>query len=296
MARAIEGVDSVVPRAFRVAWVRVGLMKLGTRAACAVSMIALVGTASASEVCWTPKELAAARVRDVQTIMMVGALQCSAQGYNTAFGYDRFVTRHRAELVEANDVLKRHFMRQAASSTGQRDYDAFATAMANGHSAESGDMRNYCDRVDSLVRSAVSVRGDELAAFTADVSERPLGVGEDCGRAEIATNDALPPPRDDEVLRPQQVAVAVTVTTPPAAPEPIAAVVEQVAAVEPAPQVAPVADDAAVRQATAALQQATAALQAAIAAQQARPAVSQASVQSSPPASAGPASRSRSSC
>lgn len=280
-------------------------MKKGARAAVAASMIAVASTAGAAEACWTPKELAAARIRDVQTIMMVGALQCSAQGYNTAFGYDRFVTRHRAGLVEANDVLKNHFIRQTVSSTGQRDYDGFATALANGHSAESGDMRNYCDRVDSLVRKAVSLHGDELADFAAGVSERPLGVGEDCGRAVIAQNDALPPPRirEEDVERPQQVAVAVTVNPPPvtdpvavpvqvavvATPEVATAPVQVAVATTPEPvQVAVVDDGAAVRQATAALQQATAALQAAMAAQQSRPVVSQVSMPANPPASAGP--------
>ncbi len=272
------------------------------RAACAVTMMACAGVASASEACWTPKELAAARVRDLQTIMMVGALQCSAQGYNTAFGYDRFVNRHRAELVDSNDTLKHHFMRQAASSTGERDYDGFATAMANAHSARSNDMRHFCERVDSLVRTAVSVRGDELSEFAATVSERPLGVGEDCGRAMVAEADALPPPRDeardyarveerdytrddqrgDEPPR-QQVAVAVTIAPPPAARVAEAAIEPAVVPAQASvaqPVAIKVADDSAVRQATAALQQATAALQAAIAAQAAsqQPAVSQVSV------------------
>ena len=182
--------------------------------------------ASASESCWTPKELEAARVRDVQTIMMVGALQCSAQGYNTSFGYDRFVTRHRAELVSYNDTLKHHFMRQAASSAGERDYDGFATKLANSHSIESTDMRNYCARVDSLVRASIAVQGDELGSFSATVSERPAGVGEDCGRAVVAAADAPFAPRavrereDDRGPGPYEVADARDY--PPPSPPPAA--------------------------------------------------------------------------
>lgn len=176
-------------------------MNIGMKAASAAAMMAFAVSASASDVCWTPKELDAARVRDVQTIMMVGALHCSAQGYNTSFGYDRFVTRHRADLVASNDTLKNHFMRSAAASAGQRDYDSFVTRLANSHAIEAQDMSRYCARVDSLVRSAVSVPGEELAAFAADVTDSPAGVGETCRRSEIAAIDVPVAARDEDLPR-----------------------------------------------------------------------------------------------
>jgi hypothetical protein len=248
-------------------------MNIAMKAACAAATLALASQAAAGPACWTPREVESARVRDLQTIMMVGALRCSAAGYNTAFGYDRFVVRHRAELARHNDVLKAHFYNAGGRQAGNRDYDAFTTALANAHSSGSDDMRGYCDRVDWLVRTAASTPSDELVLFAEEISERPHGVGETCPagddrRGPLAAAP-LPPalPPVEAVTPPVQVAAA---PAEPAAPEPTvqtAAAVEPVAtpvqdAVVPAP-----ADTAeALKAATAALKAATAALEAAMAA------------------------------
>lgn len=250
-------------------------MAIKFKAACAAASLALATGAAASPTCWTPQEIEAARVRDLQTIMMVGALRCSAAGYNTAFGYDRFVVRHRSALVQHNETLKNYFIRTAGRG-GQRGYDSFTTALANAHSSESSDMRSYCDRVDSLVRASLTVQPGDLVFFAEEVSERPFGVGETCAAGEArqgpVVTAAVAQPAVEAAPAPQPV-VAEAAPAPAAelpAVRPAVAEAAAMPAAEPQPAVAEVVrpdPNEALRQATAALHAATVALQAAMEAQ-----------------------------
>src|SRR5690606_30503941 len=100
----------------------------------AVALLSLsLATPAAAQNCWNGAAVKAAKVRDLQTLLMVGALQCRSTEYDVLGHYNRFVKAHRATITAHNDVLKTHFVRAGKA----RDYDRFTTAMANGHSAGS---------------------------------------------------------------------------------------------------------------------------------------------------------------
>lgn len=160
--------------------------------ACAAALLCVTAStiASAQEMCWTQKELAAARVRDLQSVLMVGALQCRASGHDILAEYNRFVVAGRTTITRQNDVLKARFVRLHGPREGQRVYDRFTTALANDHSANA--VGGFC--ADMAILAAEATRAaaagyssDALELVAERIGERPFGVGDTC-RIETASH------------------------------------------------------------------------------------------------------------
>lgn len=113
--------------------------------------------AAASE-CWSAQEISAAKVRDLQTMLMVAGLRCRGTGTDVLAGYNQFVNSNRAALVEVNNRLKLHFKTAHGAIEGQRNYDRFTTALANVYGA-GGSGTSNCADMASLAHEAASVRG-----------------------------------------------------------------------------------------------------------------------------------------
>ncbi len=98
--------------------------------AAALALVAM-GTAVPAQAqahCWTPREASAARLREMQTMLMVAALRCRAAHIDITGDYDDFAASQRMPLAHANAVIKQHFADDGAT---QADYDRFATYLAN---------------------------------------------------------------------------------------------------------------------------------------------------------------------
>jgi hypothetical protein len=137
--------------------------KMG-RAAGAALMIAMAcGQASAANnECWAAQTVAAAKVRDLQTMLMVAGLRCRGTGDDVLAGYNRFVTTNRAALVVFNNLLKGHFRAVYGSVEGQRSYDRFTTALANAYGA-GGSGSADCADMARLAAEAADARGSSTA-------------------------------------------------------------------------------------------------------------------------------------
>src|SRR3546814_9234714 len=83
--------------------------------------------------CWQASEVAAAKVRDLQTRMMVAGLQWRGYGPEMLATYNRFVVVHRTSIQRDNRVLRARFIRSDGRSDGQRGYDRYTTALANAY-------------------------------------------------------------------------------------------------------------------------------------------------------------------
>jgi hypothetical protein len=135
--------------------------------------------ASAAMSCWDEHETAAAKIRDLQSRLMVATLRCRAMGIDVLTAYNDFVRINRSTLQEANGVIKAQFDR-GYGQDGQRFYDSFTTAMANqyGADATSGAV---CDETAAVAAEAVAAEGDvvrlvELADRFGRSPELPGGV------------------------------------------------------------------------------------------------------------------------
>lgn len=143
-----------------------------TRVAAAALIIALsFGQAqAATSDCWSAQTIAAAKVRDLQTMLMVAGLRCRGGRNDVLAGYNRFVSANRSAIVAVNDQLKSHFRTAYGATEGQRSYDRFTTALANAYGA-GGAGSSDCADMANLASEAADARGSS-ATLTAIAQRR----------------------------------------------------------------------------------------------------------------------------
>ena len=195
-------------------------------AACAASGIVALffgGVASAEAArCWQPYEIEAARVRDLQIMLMLGSLKCRSTNSEITAKYDKFQEK-MGSADKYNTALKLHFMRENGIADGQRAYDDFITKMANSH-VDGVQSAGFCEMADTLLSLATNAGQNELPMLARNFSETPAGVGDMC---EVTVAAAPPPvaPAGDPVTP-----VAVAEAAPPATtPQSAAAALEAAA-------------------------------------------------------------------
>jgi hypothetical protein len=114
--------------------------------------------AHASMACWNQKQVAAAKIRDLQSRLMVATMRCNAMGVDVLPAYNNFVRTNRSTIQKANGVLKDQFA-AGYGARGQAEYDKFATALANAYGADPTNV-SICRETASVASEAVAARGD----------------------------------------------------------------------------------------------------------------------------------------
>ena len=168
-------------------WVA-GLALAATRAAC---------PAQAAPHCWAPRDVSAAQVRDMQTMLMVAALRCRAAHIDISADYDGFVVAQKDAITAANLVIKQHF---AAEGGNQADYDRFATSLANGF-GDDATTEATCAEAASLAHegSAAAPAQLEQVAMKVFPAALPGGV---CDAPTAPVTMSMATPAKDEPLPP----------------------------------------------------------------------------------------------
>jgi hypothetical protein len=136
-----------------------GQMKRGGLLAAASAMLCVSMPANAMMGCWNPTQVAAAKVRDLQSRLMVATLRCQALGADVTPAYNRFVRANRETIQGANAVLLAQFRSGFGGSQGETQYDRFATALANVYGGDSTDA-GVCAETASLADEAAAAAGD----------------------------------------------------------------------------------------------------------------------------------------
>ena len=123
-------------------------------------MLALFST-PVNAACWTQTEIAAAKVRDLDTMLMVSGLRCRFQSAALLQTYNAMVVRHRAALTRANMLLQGHFSQAAG---GTNELERYITRVANRYGAGAEDLS--CESLHSIAEAAVK-ETSTLAALVA---------------------------------------------------------------------------------------------------------------------------------
>ena len=140
-------------------------------AAAAFALTLAAASPARAQGCWADTSVWAAQLRDLQTLMMVGALRCRATADNLLDAYNGFISRHRALIQAHNDALKTHFGARNISA-----YDRFTTALANDHAGRTS-AADFCARVRALAeRAAAAETQGALAAMAEAETPAPRGV------------------------------------------------------------------------------------------------------------------------
>src|SRR3546814_5549337 len=121
--------------------------------------------------CWQASEVAAAKVRDLQTRMMVAGLKCRGYGPEMLAAYNRFVVVHRTSIQRHNGVLRARFIRTDGRSAGQRGYDRYTTALAHAYGATSADPA-ACGEKGALAQGRTSVVSGTSGCGRVDIGGR----------------------------------------------------------------------------------------------------------------------------
>lgn len=139
--------------------------KLGKAALAATAAALCLASAPArAERCWAKDEIAAAKVRELQSMLMVAALRCRASGIDILPSYNRFVSANRRTITAMNDRLKFHFG-VGGTAEGQRGYDRFTTALANAYGAGSTGEDSCADMAELSDEAAAASGPAELIAI-----------------------------------------------------------------------------------------------------------------------------------
>ena len=157
-----------------------------TAALAAVSTMVRAPAAAQAAGCWGAQDVAAAKVRDLQTMLMVAALRCQASGTDVTSEYNAFVTANRGPIAAMNQRLKAHFWIEG-SNEGQVQYDRFTTALANAHGRDEtgGDS---CAEVAAISQEAAAAPTiDGLVAIAEARMVNPTLPGGECGMT-LASN------------------------------------------------------------------------------------------------------------
>lgn len=145
-------------------------LRILTQSVCAAGlaaamMISASAPALAAPACWSAQLVNAARLRQLDVMLMVGSLRCrgTAQDYRAA--YDRFLLRHRPQLGKANMAILGE-MRQTLSSVGAlQTLDQASVRMANRYGEQAG---YGCADLGELT-AALAGSGDEALPKAAEM-------------------------------------------------------------------------------------------------------------------------------
>lgn len=105
------------------------------------ALVAVVGAMSVqpAQACWTNAAQDAAKIKHLNTMLMVTALRCRNTADNFLPQYNRFVTRHNALIGSQNSVLKSHLAATYGAGGALNALDrmsiGYANSYGNGHKA-----------------------------------------------------------------------------------------------------------------------------------------------------------------
>jgi hypothetical protein len=129
---------------------------------------ALLISPAYAQSCPTTSVQTSVKVRELQSILMVGALQCRAVAGSTVIAdYNRFIAAHKVALANHSNALRAYFMHASAKS-GATAFDQFATRLANAH-AQAASGAGFCNMIGQLVQTAADVPSPQLADFAAQM-------------------------------------------------------------------------------------------------------------------------------
>lgn len=135
-----------------------GLNRTRAAVVAGAMMVCVPTTAFAQDGCWNQTQVAAAKVRDLQSRLMVATLRCSAMGVNVAAEYNRFLAANRETIRGANAVLMGQF-EASYGRQAQVQYDRFTTALANVY-GDDATSQSVCAETAVLAGEAAEAGGD----------------------------------------------------------------------------------------------------------------------------------------
>ena len=142
-------------------------------ALCLAGLTAALPASAGAATCWSEREIASGQVRELQTKLMVAALQCRHhEGSQILSNYNAFVNRFKPALGEHNNVLRQRFERLHGKRAGQREFDRYTTSLANSYGGNT-IAPNYCAEMEAFASAITTMSDDELISIATQSVHRP---------------------------------------------------------------------------------------------------------------------------
>lgn len=154
-------------------------MKLGKSGFMGLAVVAALLATPAQANCWTKEAVAAAKIREFETMLMVSALRCRTSGRDFLARYNQFVREGRPILTQVNEALRTQFTADYGAGRGLNAYDGFVTSIANRYGAGIAELScgDLSDITNAAIAGSRSVVQLERLADAADIHPR---VGRQC--------------------------------------------------------------------------------------------------------------------
>lgn len=121
-----------------------------------------------AQACWTHAEQNAAKVANLNMMMMVSALRCRKGADDFLADYNRFVKNNNPVIGAQNATVRSHFARINGSGSADAAMDKFVIGIANHYG--SGHDRLGCAQLKALA-SDLATSGHNAASLLA-IAER----------------------------------------------------------------------------------------------------------------------------
>lgn len=133
----------------------------------ATSLVA--ATPAQAQSCWGTEAVNAAKLRNLDIMLMVTALRCRMGADNFQPDYYNFSAAHQAELNVANGVLRAQFT-GAGATVANRALDRMSTGIANSYGMGHPDLG--CHELRQITRD---LTGSRLSGALLDAADALVG-------------------------------------------------------------------------------------------------------------------------
>ncbi len=143
---------------------------LFTAAASGALLVLASAPALAAPACWSAELVQAAKLRQLDVMLMVGSLRCRTGAQDYRASYDRFLLRHRPLLGRVNQAILAEMRGKLGPIGALEALDQASVRMAN----QYGEQASFGCNDLGQVAAALADSGDDALPKAADVL-----VGED---------------------------------------------------------------------------------------------------------------------
>ncbi|MBK6706115.1 MAG: hypothetical protein IPG54_00950 [Sphingomonadales bacterium] len=145
----------------------------------ASALLGLSLTATPAQACWTNAEQDAARIANMNQMLMVSALRCRFGKDNFLSDYNRFVRNNNDVLASQHAIIKARYARTMGQKAAFAELDRFMIALANYYGGGHGDPD--CGKLEKLSGELSNGRQDAKALAT--IADEVVGVPRQAAQA-----------------------------------------------------------------------------------------------------------------
>lgn len=145
----------------------------------AAALVGLSLIAAPAQACWTNAEQDAARIANMNQMLMVSALRCRFGNDNFLSDYNRFIRNNNDVLASQHAIIKARYARTMGEKAAFAELDRFMIALSNYYGGGHGDPD--CAKLEKL--SGELSRGKQDVKMLAMVADDVVGVPRQAAQA-----------------------------------------------------------------------------------------------------------------